>query len=741
MEKAKSLYDGYGNILLGLLAFLLIVFTLFGGDEIGLSDNGDFDRVMRTNSIEKTDDGSSFVYVSGYKMSLEGESAREHLEGLLLSTENAREYPSVHLLFVRVSTLGNYLFNWVTGADLALYRMGALGLIYTLCYSLAISWFFSAFRFPNRIMDLLCKALALVVLCDSGYTAYFNSFYSEPVQIIGFVLMLAACLRLISRPKPGVRDVVYLVLFAALYGWSRFANLPVALLVIVVFSVITYLRCRRASVLQVMTVSIAAVLCLFILVPEGSVFENNYNAVFSGVLYDTQEEQQKEYLQDLGLPEEYQALAGTRANTAQIQDTLHSEAFQEFFSHIDTPQLLLFYLKHPGQLLKLADVAIQNSGFLRPYYLSNYSGAHPRFTQTHRFSFWSDLRAQLGFDSALVNGLLVLLFIVLFLLFQSRREKQLDVKLRAQSVLCILLMVSVLLYNLLVPVIRGGVADVSGNVFSYAQMMDLLLFATLFMAVQLCAAMPVRKMLPGLAGGLLAVLIVGISPVMRFAAAAQMEAAAHTSLETGAYIQLGTLEGEPLIWQAVSEEEGVIQLMSSESIGEHAFSLEGEFGSNYWPDSGLRQWLNGDFLQSFTDAEKAAISETTGENRFLLSGVHQAKAAGGTGHLNSTNIPSLAADGYEKAVYGTAADRVFLPDIAMISSLSRRQDIALSGCYWLDTPYYGSGSMLRAVFPDGHIYFRDACETAEVRPVVQIRDREVLSGAGSREDPFILSVT
>ena len=739
MEKAKHLYDRFGHLLLGLLAFILIAFTLFGADEIGLSDNGDFSRVIRASSIRKTGEQSRFVYVSGYEMELQGESSWEQVGNLLFSGENVDRYPSVHLLFVRVSTLGNYVFNKLIGADPALYRLGILSLFYALCYSFALSRLFRSFHIKNRVADIVCKALALVVLCDSGYTAYFNSFYSEPVQMIGFVLTVAGCLHILSEPRLRIGGVIWMTLAALLYGWSKFANLPVALLVIIVFSIIAFSKCRHFGIFRLMAVSLAVIVGIFLLIPDWMSFETNYNAVFFGALYDTTEERQKEYLQDLGLSEEYTELAETNAYVKRVQETLYSAEFQEAFRHVSKTQLLLFYAKHPEQLVKLADIAIRNSGFLRPYYLSNYSGAYARFTRTHRFSLWSDLRVQLGFDHALVNLLLALVFVSMFLVLQRRREKRLQVRLKMQSILVLLCVTGILLYCLLVPVVSNGAGDVSKHMFAYAQVMDLLFFAILFMGAALCCEGTLREILPGLAGGLLAVLIVSASPVIRFAATAAAAGEAHDTLETGAYVQLGMMDADPLIWQAVSEEGGVFELLCSESVAERAFSSEGEFGSNYWPDSELRAWLNGDFLESFSDEEQAAIARAVTENTFLLSGEYEEHAVGGTSDFYCMHIPSLAANGYGKAIYGTADDLVYLPDIAMISSLSKEQGIAAQSSYWLETPYYSNGSMLRVVFPDGYIYFRDASEKANVRPVVRITGMDVSAGSGSYEDPFILT--
>ena len=83
--------------------------------------------------------------------------------------------------------MGNLAVNLLTGQSLDTYHIQVLGVIYLLCYA-GLLLLFSSFRLPNPGCDLLVKAAVIFILCDEGYVTYFNSLYSEPVQMLGLLI-------------------------------------------------------------------------------------------------------------------------------------------------------------------------------------------------------------------------------------------------------------------------------------------------------------------------------------------------------------------------------------------------------------------------------------------------------------------------------------------------------------------------------------------------------------------------
>ena len=230
--------------LLGAAALLLALCILFAGGEIGLSDNGDFSRVMRASSIARTVDDSRFVYISEYRIVLQDRSAAENVFGILFGSEGVNVYPSIQLLFTRVSVVLNLIVNKLSGAPMTTYRLGVLGVLYAVCYAAALELLFRQIHLRRRWMDWGVKLLLLLVLCDGDYLVYFNSFYGEALQIIAFVLVAAAAVRILSRRDCSVWDAVWAALACILYGWSKFANIPPAILLCLALEAILWRRSR-----------------------------------------------------------------------------------------------------------------------------------------------------------------------------------------------------------------------------------------------------------------------------------------------------------------------------------------------------------------------------------------------------------------------------------------------------------------------------------------------------------------
>ena len=72
---AARFYEKQGALCLALAAAVLMGLVLFAGDGVGLSNNGDYGRVMSTNSLTYADSTGSFVYEDTFRMVFEGPSA------------------------------------------------------------------------------------------------------------------------------------------------------------------------------------------------------------------------------------------------------------------------------------------------------------------------------------------------------------------------------------------------------------------------------------------------------------------------------------------------------------------------------------------------------------------------------------------------------------------------------------------------------------------------------------------
>lgn len=237
---------------------------------------------------------------------------------------------------------------------------------------------------------------------------------------------------------------------------------------------------------------------------------------------------------------------------------------------------------------------------------------------------------------------------------------------------------------------------------------------------------------------------------------------ARPEIQIGDYIQLGTYNGEAIVWRCVAKDNNGPLMLSDKVLedsmpydattganartGSHRRnSWRSKHGSNHWRDSNMRSWLNSDaeagavdwlcgnppdadhvlpstaaynqkegFLRSFSQNEIGAIKTVT--QRSIVS--HPEYTAGyldepGTDLPYNTDI-STVADGYDKAYYENIIDKVFLLDVRQLHTIyENRQTLGSyyiarnrSGAiwnYWLRTPVTNCNHDMRYVTTGGSI--------------------------------------
>ncbi len=687
-----------------------MAFILFWENGASLFNNGDYTRIMKTNSLAfATPIDESYFYQADFRMDFwEGRTPAE----LIFSLRNVEIYPSVHLVFIRTSMAVNMALNALTGAPLDTYRMQVLGLLYLLCYAGLFVLLFRSFSLPKPGADLLVKLLILFVLCDEGYITYFNSLYSEPVQMLGLLALITFALRAFTGKGQLWGNVLFFLLSCLVYGWAKFVNLPVGALCIMAIGLVLLQKLSKNQRFALTAVGLACTLVLglvYLLLPKWMDEETNYNAVFFGVLKDTSPQRQAEYLEALDLPK---SMAGLSYSTYYSQRGVagrEAYGFSAAFKSVSKLDLLLFYLRHPGYLLEKLDVAIAHSGFIRPFYLSNTGGDQARLAFPNRFGGWSYLRGQLPFDTWLGNGLIAILgtLSLCSLLYRKEEKKSLWA-----AAAVFLTLQGALAYHLITPIVTNGEADLAKHMFALAQIIDfLLLFLLARLGYFFCTRGAHRHPAAMLATGLAAAVALGLC----------VPAALCRTRTRNDFVTLGTWQGNRLSWQVVAYDDDQLTLLAAQPVAVLPFSVGGTngFGSNLWDSSGLRSWLNGPFLQeAFSDTERAMLLSQ--EHTVLLSQPNIELAQSGYHDFYCFHIPFYSDRAAHTSYAQITADTVRLPDITLMASLSRLQRLFPVSC-WMDTPYYNNGSMLRILAPDGYFYMRDAAQPYGVRPLITVQ--------------------
>lgn len=255
-------------------------------------------------------------------------------------------------------------------------------------------------------------------------------------------------------------------------------------------------------------------------------------------------------------------------------------------------------------------------------------------------------------------------------------------------------------------------------------------------------------------------------------------------LKNGAFISLGFYEEKPIIWQVIKNDEIGTMLISTEILSYKAFDAKGDKadgrdnkynsrvaeGSNYWPKSNIREWLNSDeqlvtfshqkpdkehiykssrdlsydkepgFLTNFSFEEKSYIIPI--KHKVALSEFDLSIKDGGS-YVWKWDL------GEEDAYFQWITDRVFLLSYDEFHNLLKPlgsiieikpqftfEDGATNDEYWLRNPsptaysstvYTNEGDMANAYTPRG------------VRPALYIKGDLSLIGKGTKESPYMIN--
>ena len=134
-SRLETGYHRYCGLLFGALALLVVACVLFAGQDVGLSNNGDFVRTMAASSLRFGDQLPSHIYVDTFQIVLPHPSAWQNVASILFGGDGLANYPSLHVLPVRVSVVLSLVVNKLAGLPIDTYHLEVLGGMYTLLYA------------------------------------------------------------------------------------------------------------------------------------------------------------------------------------------------------------------------------------------------------------------------------------------------------------------------------------------------------------------------------------------------------------------------------------------------------------------------------------------------------------------------------------------------------------------------------------------------------------------------------
>ncbi len=676
-------------ILGAAIVFVLCFIVLFAGEDVGLSDNGDFRRVLLVNNLEyRNDTNAAYLFKEDYRMKTDGDTFSEKLASLWDTSNEKEIYSSPQFLLIKISKTLNYISNIIAGRSENAYSIVWLALLYIIMLSVAAWGIFTFFADSGIKTRVAVFVIFVFMFCDAGYILYFNSFYGEPLQYTSLMLLIASGLLIYRRPS--IPKVICFFIALYFFAGSKLANIPYSVMVCVLSLTLLVLRrdkLFKIGVIAAFLVAIFSIIQLYSSVPDWMQRDTTYQSVFYGIVKESGRVEKD--LKFLGVDEKYAPLANTTAymDEGEYPIDITTEQFEkDFYDKVSKTDLVIFYVFHPVRLFKNLSTAISNSAYIRPPNSGN-SMTVP-MEMTNRWSMWSRLRASVKFPFApiivYIGFILITAYTVIIDIFYYKRFKS-EPKRNIYMMGSFNVLVLGLWINLVIPIIGNGQADIAKHMFLFTTCIDILIAVCILTIIN----MKIRN------------LILSLTAVVIMTFCCNYAAPKPKTV-------FGTYEGEPIVWEVYeSLNDGTEILVTKKPIADMPFDAS----DNSWTESDLRIWLNTEFLKDFTEDERARLMKTT--NAAILPQERKSVAVAGD-HVHYWNFTRENADDLEKTAYHYyVEDYVYIPTLDMLENMSGHKP------YWVLCPYGNNTTMERFVNNDGFVLHTSVSNAKGVRAVIR----------------------
>jgi hypothetical protein len=361
---------------------VVLAVQLFIPPFIGLANNGDFPKMTGRFSLgpQSGDWSENFYYFTADYV----QDDKFHWVSDVVSSER---------VLVKAAVALESLFGRAGEFDVR-----SLGGIHSLLFLTAYLFLLLALRNAPKAVRFTVAAAALLIFTDVAYVAYFNSFYTDAVALLGLFLMLSVAVYAVASRNPGFMSLLAFAVAALLFITSKAQHALLGPLPAAALIGISWRRERwplRYAGIVLAFVLLAASAGMFSLVPSSYKGQALFNLVFHQLPDHSQNFAAD--LAELGIDESNVRFRGMHAFQAEspAQDPAWLE---EFTRHSGYGALLRFYLRHPERAFYILRDDLNNHAFrIRPHNLSNFQrkDAQPAGARTNAFAAWSNLRSLL----------------------------------------------------------------------------------------------------------------------------------------------------------------------------------------------------------------------------------------------------------------------------------------------------------------------------------------------------------
>jgi hypothetical protein len=453
-----------------LISFLLVIIigsiTLFCNPVIGMADDGDFYRIINSNGVYELNSNAPDLY-NGYFYKYYGIYK--------YNNDNQQTYISTQGIFIKAAIFINRIFN-----KNYIFDIRFMSWMFLLAEAIGIYLIVKVLinNIVNEKYKIIITLITIVIFCDTGYLAYYNSFYGEAVNISFFLLSIGIVLNMIEFDKFNKFNILMFGISSFIFFGAKQQLAPVGILIAILILRIGFKRKEKLfkGLTLVLTVGFILSSILFYKAINGT-FEyiNLYHAMNRGVLL--YEDNPDEVMKYFNLSEQYSLLKDTtfydNVTMVNLED---SKLIEDYYKKFTTAKIVSYYITHPKAFFKILKISFDNAYSIRPNTMGNYEkSANKEFgAKSYFFALYSNAKQKIFTGNFLLSIIVIIIYLYTFLSRYIKGYKNKDYKvIFKEEVYFYIFLVG--LSQIIIAVVGAGDADLAKHVFMYNVSFDLIL--------------------------------------------------------------------------------------------------------------------------------------------------------------------------------------------------------------------------------------------------------------------------
>ncbi|NFG40754.1 hypothetical protein FC789_06050 [Clostridium botulinum] len=453
-----------------LLAFFLVLIigslTLFIHPIIGMADNGDFYRVINKSGAYHLNKNSNDIFLGYFIKDYGIYKYNNDYANILISTQS---------IFVKSAIFLDRLFTKDYVLDIRF-----MSVMFLIIEAIGIYFFIKALinKVDNSKYKLIITLLTILIFCDTGYLAYYNSFYGESVNICCFLMSIGLLIYMIEFDKFTWYNLIAFGISSFLFFGSKQQLAPVGILISFIFIIIGVYTTNK-PLTKILTYILAIIFIISSMVFYKSItgdfkYINIYHSMNRGILLN--EDDPDNILEDFNISTQYSLLQETDFfEEIKLLDPYEEKLIEDYYEKFSLGKILEYYITHPKAFIKVLKISFNNGYSIRPKVIGNYEQSeHKEFgAKSYFFATWSTFKEKFIPKNMLFTVATIVIYLYLstsrFLKAIKNNNKKIQLK---EITYFYVFLVGI--SQIIISVIGAGDADLSKHVFMYNMAFDLI---------------------------------------------------------------------------------------------------------------------------------------------------------------------------------------------------------------------------------------------------------------------------